>query len=77
MVAAYWQQPLLQFVRTGELPYWTVDTPHTVVLAGLEGDQAFLFDPATDSGPYAVPEGDLLLAWSAFDYAYAALTMPS
>ena len=66
-------QPCILFVRTGELPYWQIDTPHAVVLAGLEGDQAHLFDPAVETAPATVSVGDLLLAWSHFDYTYAVL----
>ena len=66
-------QPCILFVRTGELPYWQIDTPHAVVLAGLEGDHAHLFDPAVENAPATVSVGDLLLAWSHFDYTYAVL----
>jgi hypothetical protein len=37
--------PVILFLRTGELPTWTVDTPHAVVLAGLHDDTAHIFDP--------------------------------
>jgi len=65
--------PCILFVRTGELPYWRIDTPHAVVLAGLEEEQAYLFDPAIDTAPVNVLVGDLLLAWSHSDYTYAVL----
>ncbi len=88
MVAAYWQQPLLQddiahwlaqqvpcilFVRTSELPYWKVDTPHTVVLAGLESESAHLIDPDYAVAPVTVLLNDLILAWSHSDYTYAVM----
>lgn len=60
-------------MRTGELPYWEVDTPHAVIVAGIEGEQAYLFDPAIDTAPVTVNVGDLMLAWSYFDYTYAVL----
>jgi hypothetical protein len=66
-------QPCILFVRTADLPYWKMDTPHAVVLAGLERDQAHLFDPAVEEAPATVSVGDLLLAWSHFDYTYAVL----
>jgi len=65
--------PCILFVRTGELPYWRVDTPHAVVLVGLEGEQAHLLDPAVAQYPMSVSVGDLLLAWSHSDYTYAVL----
>lgn len=65
--------PIIVFVRTGELPYWGVDTPHAVIVAGIEGEQVYLFDPAFDTVPVTVNVGDLMLAWSYFDYTYAVL----
>jgi hypothetical protein len=55
------------------MPCWQIDTSHAVVLAGLEEDQAHLFDPAVENAPATVSVGDLLLAWSHFDYTYAVL----
>jgi ABC-type bacteriocin/lantibiotic exporter with double-glycine peptidase domain len=68
--------PCILFVHTRELPYWTVGTPHAVVLAGLEADTAALFDPAAEPAPVLVPIGDLMLAWSYSDYTYAVLSAP-
>jgi hypothetical protein len=68
--------PDIIFLRTGELPYWQVDTPHAVVLAGLEADSAYLFDPAVKTVPITVSSGDLMLAWLHFDYTYAVLHVP-
>lgn len=65
--------PVILFLRTGELPYWDIDTPHAVVLAGAEAEQAYLMDPGIDTGPATVSVGDLMLAWSYFDYTYAVL----
>lgn len=67
--------PCILFVRTGELSYWQIDTPHAVVLAGVEADSAYLFDPAVETAPVIVPSGDLILAWSYSDYTYAILTV--
>lgn len=69
--------PCILFVRTGELPYWEVDAAHAVVLVGLADEQAFLLDPVVAQGPALVPQEDLLLAWSYFDYTYAVLTVAS
>ena len=68
--------PSIIFLRTGELPYWQVDTPHAVVLAGLEANNAYLFDPAVESAPVTVSSGDLMLAWLHFDYTYVVLHLP-
>jgi ABC-type bacteriocin/lantibiotic exporter with double-glycine peptidase domain len=69
--------PCILFVRTGDLlPYWRVDTPHAVVVAGVEVDQVAMFDPGLSMAPAIVSTGNLLLAWSHFDYTYAVLTVP-
>ena len=66
--------PPILFVRTGDLqPHWTIDTPHAVVLAGIEGDNCVLFDPGLDVAPVTVLLGNLLLAWLHTDDAYAIL----
>jgi hypothetical protein len=68
--------PTILFVRTGELrPHWQIDTPHAVVVAGVEGDNAVLFDPGLPVAPIVVSTGNLMLAWSYFDYGYALITV--
>lgn len=65
--------PCILFVRTGELSYWQIDTPHALVLAGLDQDKAYLFDPAIEQCPQSVVIEELLLAWSYADYTYAVI----
>lgn len=65
--------PAILFVRTGDLPYWTIDTPHAIVLAGLTAETAFVFDPWLASVPARVTPDEQLLAWSHFDYTCAVL----
>jgi ABC-type bacteriocin/lantibiotic exporter with double-glycine peptidase domain len=67
------QLPPILFILTGELSYWKIDTPHAVVLGGFTGNNAHLFDPAVEAAPQVVSIDELLLAWSYFDYTYAAL----
>jgi len=67
-------EPCVVFLRTGELPYWTEDTGHAVVVVGLDKDSVYLDDPAFDRAPQRVSRGDFLLAWVAFDYDYAVIT---
>ncbi len=69
------KRPCILFVRTNELSYWQIDTPHAVVLAGLAADNAYLFDPAVEMAPVIVSSGELMLAWSHFDYTYAILSL--
>lgn len=65
--------PVILFVRTGELPYWEIDTAHPLILCGLAQDKAMIADPAVDASSCAISIGDLLLAWSHFDYTFATL----
>lgn len=67
-------EPCIVFLRTGELPYWTEDTGHAVVVVGLDSDSVYLNDPAFDRAPQRVSRGDFLLAWLEFDYDYAVIT---
>jgi predicted double-glycine peptidase len=66
--------PPIVFVRTAELSYWHEDTPHAVVLVGLDAVNAYLLDPAyEDEVPVRVARGDFLLAWSHFNQTYALI----
>lgn len=67
------QIPCILFVRTSELTYWHVDSPHAVVLVGLEAENAQLIDPDHEIAPVTVSVDELLLAWSHSDYTYAVL----
>jgi hypothetical protein len=66
----------IAFVRTSELPYYEDDTPHAVVVIGLDANVIYLLDPAyQDEIPINVPVGDFALAWSHFDQAIAIIQM--
>lgn len=68
--------PVIVFVRTGDLPYWSHSTDHALVVVGFDSDvqQVLAHDPYFDQGPQAIPEGDFDLAWSERDYHYATIT---
>ncbi len=68
--------PLVVFVRTGELPYWSYQTDHAVVVVGYDEGHVYVNDPDKSDAPIAVPAGDFELAWLERDYAYA-LVAPS
>ena len=74
----YWLEqgvPVIVFVQAGDLPHWAGQHfQHAVVVVGLEGQTVYLMDPALDSGPSAVNEAALMLAWRWLDYYYATLT---
>jgi ABC-type bacteriocin/lantibiotic exporter with double-glycine peptidase domain len=69
--------PCIVFVRTGDLPYWQVDTRHAVVLVGLDATNVHLCDPGVDDAPVAVSIDAFMLAWSYSDYTYATLRVPA
>jgi len=68
-------EPCIVFLRTGELPYWTEDTGHAVVIVGMDADSVYVNDPAFDQAPQRVSHDELLLAWLDFDYDYAVITL--
>lgn len=58
--------PPIVFVRTGQLPYWTVDTQHALLVAGYDEEVFLLNDPAF-AEPREIPILELMLAWDEFD----------
>jgi ABC-type bacteriocin/lantibiotic exporter with double-glycine peptidase domain len=66
--------PVIVFVRTGELPYWTYNTNHALLVVGCDENQLFVNDPNCAESPMAVPRGDFELAWLERDCYYAVIT---
>ena len=48
-------QPMIVFVRTGELPYWTHSTDHALLVIGYDESHVYVNDPARAEAPIAVP----------------------
>ena len=67
--------PSIVFLSTGELPYWTVNVDHAVVLVGMDGTRAFVNDPAFAGAPISIPLGDFDLAWLEHNEMYAVITL--
>ena len=65
------------FVRTGELPYWDQDTPHALVVVGIEANTVYVNDPAFKSAPILTPVGDFELAWEEFGRHWAIVRRSS
>jgi len=61
------------FLRTGELPYWDHDSPHALVVVGVEAETVYVNDPAFENAPIPVPLGDFELAWGEFGYQWATV----
>lgn len=68
-------QPCITFVKTGELPYWTRNLDHAVVVAGIDDEFVYLNDPDLPTAPTSVSLGDFDLAWLEHDEMYAVLTV--
>ncbi len=66
--------PVIVFVRTGELPYWTYSTDHAILVVGYDESQLYVNDPYCSEAPIAVAHGDFELAWLEHDYRYALIT---
>ncbi len=71
LIAAYLQagQPVIAFVDTGELAYWSVTTNHAVVVIGLDAEYVIVNDPAFASAPQRILVGEFELAWLNCDNA--------
>jgi ABC-type bacteriocin/lantibiotic exporter with double-glycine peptidase domain len=67
-------QPVIVFVRTGELPDWTYSTDHALVVVGYDESQLYVHDPYRSQSPISIPRGDFELAWLERDYYYALIT---
>lgn len=68
------QIPVIAFVDTGELPYCTSISNHTITIIGLDSDTVIALDPAFDASPFYISRGDFELAWGNADYACAIIT---
>lgn len=69
-------QPVIAFLRTGDLPYWKYQTDHAVVVVGFDdGAQSiYLNDPFFDEAAIAVQREYFELAWLERDYYYATIS---
>lgn len=65
--------PCIAFIRTGELPYWTWDTAHAVVIVGIDDTDIYINDPSQPDGPLTVSQATFELAWLTRDETYAVI----
>jgi len=75
LMAAYLKagQPVIAFVDTGELAYWSVTTNHAVVVIGLDAEHAIVNDPAFAAAPQRIALSEFGLAWLNCDNACAVV----
>lgn len=55
--------PVIAFVDTGELAYWSITTNHALVLVGIAGDNILANDPAMKDSPVRIPVWEFDLGW--------------
>jgi ABC-type bacteriocin/lantibiotic exporter with double-glycine peptidase domain len=66
--------PVIVFVDTGELPYWSSASNHAVVVVGADAERLLVNDPAYTEAPIAISTGDFELAWLNGDYMCAVIS---
>jgi ABC-type bacteriocin/lantibiotic exporter with double-glycine peptidase domain len=64
----------IAFLMTGDLPYWTVNIHHAVVVVGYDDSDIYFNDPVFENAPQQASWGDFILAWSEFDYRFALMS---
>ena len=66
-------QPAIVFVKTGDLPYWSDNTSHAIVIVGYDDENIFLNDPVFSDAPIRCEWSEFMLAWSEQDYMLTLL----
>lgn len=68
--------PVIVFLRTKDLPYWSHQTDHAVVVVGYEPESqtVYLNDPYFDQAAIGVSRDLFELAWLERDYFYAVVS---
>jgi uncharacterized protein YvpB len=67
-------QPVIVFVRTGDLPGWTYSTDHALLVVGYDEETLYVNDPDRAEAPQRIPRSDFELAWLERDYYYAVIS---
>jgi len=67
--------PVIAFVSTADLPYWSEDTDHAVVVVGLDDQATYVNDPHFSQSPQRVPRPAFELAQLRFDHRCAVLKL--
>jgi ABC-type bacteriocin/lantibiotic exporter with double-glycine peptidase domain len=67
--------PVIAFVSTADLPYWSEDTDHAVVVVGLDDETVYFNDPNFAQSPQQVPRPAFELAQLRFDHRCAVLQL--
>lgn len=65
--------PPIVFVHTQFLDYWTSNSPHAVVLVGMDDSQLYLRDPAFPTALQTCSLDGFLAAWTEMDEVAAVI----
>jgi uncharacterized protein YvpB len=68
-------RPVIAFVNTGDLPYWSEATDHAVVVVGMDDDVFYVNDPYFDQAPQHISRIHFELAWLRFDNLCAVIAV--
>jgi len=68
-------QPVIAFVNTGDLPYWSEVTDHAVVVVGMDDDVFYVNDPYFGQAPQRISRIHFELAWLRFDNLCAIIAV--
>jgi ABC-type bacteriocin/lantibiotic exporter with double-glycine peptidase domain len=66
-------EPVIVFVDTGELHYWSTATNHAIIVVGLDEENVVALDPAFSDSALTIPHDEFQLAWLNCDYACAII----
>ena len=61
-------EPVIAFVDTGELSYWSRTANHALVVVGLDEENVLVLDPAFSATVRSIPHEEFQLAWLNGDY---------
>ena len=65
--------PVIAFVNTADLPYWSTDTDHAVVVVGIEENNILLNDPFFAGKTQKVSRTSFQLAQLRFNHLCAVI----
>ena len=66
--------PIILSVSTAYLPYWTEDTDHAVLMAGIDANLVALYDPWFPTAPQMVERIYVESAWLESTFKYGVIT---
>jgi ABC-type bacteriocin/lantibiotic exporter with double-glycine peptidase domain len=65
--------PVIAFVHTMFLDYWAENTPHAVVIVGLDDEHVYAHDPAFAQAPQTCRIDGFIVAWIEMDQVVAVI----